>query len=280
MSATTMRTTSATADTHATRRSARPGVMLARAVRAEWTKLWSVNSTAICLLILFAVAVGLGVFLAGASLGSDDPMMVTAREDPIGTSLSGIGTSQFVLVVLGVLIISSEYGTGSIRASLIATPRRLTFLAAKGLVLAGVALAAGLVVSFTSFFAGQAILAREGYGASLGDPHALRMVIGGGLFLMASAMFGFAMGALLRATASGIAAAVAGLLVVPQLAALLPGRVGELVQTYVTTNAGSSLIRTTQAAGELGPWTGYLVFTLWWAVPLLIAAVLMQRRDV
>jgi ABC-2 type transport system permease protein len=252
---------------------------MTNAIRAEWTKLWSIRSTFWTLLALVVVAVGLSALIAAATVSSDHSSM-GARNDPTGTSLSGLGTGQLVIVVLGVMVISTEYITRSIRTSLIATPRRLTFLSAKAIVLAGVALVVGMVTSFGAYVVGQAILATEGINGQISDPGVLRAVIGGGLFLAGSAMFGFALGALLRSTAGGITVAIAGLVVLPQLAGLLPGRAGELVQTYLTSNAGRQVMQVTHLTNDLGPWSGYAVFTLWWLVPLIVAAVLMQRRDV
>ncbi len=56
-----------------------------------------------------------------------------ARFDPISQSLTGINFSQLAIGVLGVLFITGEYGTGMIRSSMAATPKRLPVLWAKGL---------------------------------------------------------------------------------------------------------------------------------------------------
>ena len=70
--------------------------------------------------------------------------------------------------MIGVLIISSEYATGSIRATLAATPSRVSVLAAKAIVLFVATLAVGEACSFVSFFVGQAILRRQN--AASGQP--------------------------------------------------------------------------------------------------------------
>ena len=52
--------------------------------------------------------------------------------DPTLTSLNGIYLAQIAVGTLGVLVISSEYGTGMIRATITAVPQRRAVLAAKG----------------------------------------------------------------------------------------------------------------------------------------------------
>jgi hypothetical protein len=57
------------------------------------------------------------------------------RFDPTSSSLSGLFVAQLTVGILGVLVITSEYATGQIRATLAATPQRLTVLAVGALLL-------------------------------------------------------------------------------------------------------------------------------------------------
>jgi hypothetical protein len=248
----------------------------AGAVRSEWTKLWSLRSTYWALLALVVLTIGLSALVSAATISANP---IVPPDDPTVTSLAGLDPGMLVMIVLGAMFISGEYGTSSIRTSLVAVPRRLTFLGAKTLVLAVVALVAGTVTSFAAFFTGQLILGTEQLNVQLSDPGVLRAVIGGGLLLVGSAMFGFALGALLRSTAAGISVAVGALVVLPQLTRIIPGSLGETIQKYFTSNAGQTIVRVVPVDGQLGPWTGYLVFTLWWVALLTIAAILMTRRD-
>lgn len=177
------------------------------------------------------------------------------------------------------MVISSEYSTGGIRTSLMAVPRRWRLIAGKAIVFAAVALVVGTATSFLSFFAGQAFLAGADLGTSLDQPGVLRAVFGGGLYLLGSGMFGFALGTLLRHTPGGIVAAVGGLLVVPGLTQLLPGAWGDAVSRWFTSNPGQQVAFVQGMPGSVGPWSGYLAFTAWWVVPLLIGLLLLQRRD-
>ena len=85
-----------------------------------------------------------------------------AQFDPVRFSQTGEFISQFVVGVLGALIVTSEYATGSIRTTLATVPRRTTVLAAKGLVVATVIFVVTEVTAFASFFVGQAVLSAHG----------------------------------------------------------------------------------------------------------------------
>jgi ABC-type transport system involved in multi-copper enzyme maturation permease subunit len=258
-----------------------PGATFVRVARSEWTKLFSVRSTFWTLLALVVTTIGFGVL---ASWGTNHGYpQLSAQEkanfDPVSTSLSGLAFGQLAIAVLGVMVISSEYSTGGIRTSLTAVPNRLRLLQAKAVVFTGVALIVGLATSFGAFFAGQPWFSQRGIGAALGDPGVLRAVIGGGLYVAASGLFGLAIGTVLRHTAGGITAAIALLLVVPPLMRLLPGAWGKAVVRYFTSNAGQQISYIHQRDNHLGPWVGFGVYCAWWLVPLVFGAVLLRRRD-
>lgn len=253
----------------------------AHVLRSEWTKLVSVRSTVWTMIIMVGTTVGFSLLISWATEANWAKVEARQRQvfDATSTSLSGLVFGQLAIAVLGVMVISTEYSTGGIRTSLTAVPTRLRLLGAKAVVLAVPSLVVGTLTCFVSFFLGQAFLAKVGIETHLSSPGVLRAVFGGGLYLTATAMFGLALGALLRHTAAGITIAVAALLVVPPFTALLPGTWGDAIQRYFTSNAGQQITAVTQDVNTLSPWNGYAVYTLWWVVILAVAAWLMQRRD-
>jgi ABC-2 type transport system permease protein len=176
-------------------------------------------------------------------------------------------------------VITSEYSTGMIRASLLAVPRRVPMLAAKAVVFAFVVFVVGLVVSFASFFVGQAILGSH-LSISLSQPGVARAVIGADLFLTVLGLFALAVGAIIRHSAGSITAVIGFVLVLAPLAALLPGSIGKHVHAFLPSEAGHSITELHKAHGDiLSPWQGFGVFCAWTAVLLAIAIVLLRRRD-
>jgi ABC-2 type transport system permease protein len=250
-------------------------------LKSEWTKFWSVRSTAWTLLILFVATVGISVLASWGNSISLARMSKVERAqlDVVYISMAGITLGQLAIAVLGALIVTTEYSTGGIKATLIAVPNRMRVLLAKGIILAVVALVVGLITTFVSFYLSMLFWNGKHLEAHLGDPGVLRAVIGGGLYIMASGLFGFALGAVLRHTAGAITAAVGLLLVVPPLMGLLPGTWGDTIQKYFTSNAGSRIASVVDMPNTVSPWIGYLTITIWWVVPLLVGAWLLQTRD-
>ncbi len=259
----------------------RPGGLLL----AEWTKIRSVRSTVWTLLLFVTITVGftaLFVWLTVANWNGPRAAERNARviADPVGFILgAGIGLGQLTICVLGVLVITSEYSSGVIRASLLAVPRRIEMLAAKAVVFVSLLAVVAEIVSFGSFFTGSAIL-HSRVPVSLTGNDVTRAVIGAGLYLSVLGLFALAIGALIRHTAGAISTVIGAVFVLPILSALLPGSWGEHIDAYLPEQAGSLIVRAHQHAGQLlSPWQGFGVFCLWTALLLAAAGYLLVRRD-
>ena len=103
-------------------------------LRSEWRKLWTIRSLWMTLAAAFALTIGLCAYmiLDGTTLGGSN-----AGHIPFGwTGIYPAG--MLVLVVFGVLSVSTEYASGSIRTSLTAAPRRTGLMLAKGAVVTGI----------------------------------------------------------------------------------------------------------------------------------------------
>jgi hypothetical protein len=250
---------------------------LADVLRAELCKLRSVRSTYWALLATLAfnvaVAVALAIFLPSQLSAHERATLDTTR-----VSLGGMHLSQVACGLLGVLVITSEYGTGTIRATFAAVPQRRVVLAAKAVVLAVAVLIAGLLACFAAYLAFDAIAAGS-VRTSLGSPGVLRAVVGGGLYLTALALLGFALGAIIRSGA-GAVATLLGLLFVPTiLVQLLPHSLNQEINGYTPMEAGSAIFSIHRDAGTLAPWAGFGVFCVYVTVAIVTAFLLVDRRD-
>ncbi|MGI8826729.1 MAG: hypothetical protein ACR2JC_13970 [Chloroflexota bacterium] len=174
----------------------------ANILRSQFCKLRSVRSTYWTLVVAVVFNVGLAaleaIILPGHLSARDKATLDTVR-----VSLGGIHLSQIAFGVLGVLVITSEYGTGMIRATLSAVPQRRLMLAAKAIVFAVTALIVGIFASFAAYFIFQAFLSGNSLRSSIGDPGVLRAVTGGGLYLAVLGLFGLGLGAIIRISAGG-----------------------------------------------------------------------------
>ena len=251
----------------------------------EWTKLRSVRSTLWTLVIFVVVSWGLTwlltwLTLRAANAGRHDARASEIFADPVAFILgTGLGLGQLAICVLGVLAISSEYSSGTIRASLLAVPRRQPVLAAKALVFAALVFVIGEAVAFGSFFIGAAVV-HSRFTVSLSQPGVTRAVIGMGLYLTVLGLFALAIGALIRHTAGAVTTVIGLVLVIFNLTGLLPYSWGAHIHAYMPTVAGALITADKQQAGQLlTPWQGFGVFCAWTALLLIAGGILLQRRD-
>jgi len=252
-----------------------------RVVRSEWTKLISLRSTRYALAATLLLAIGIGVLACIVFESRWAHLSAHDRADfhPLSVSLAGVNFAQLSLGVLGVLAITGEYSTGMIRSSLAAVPRRLPVLWGKALVFGATALAISLPATFIVFFVGQAILSGEHINTTIGQPGVFRALVGASLFLTAMGLFGLALGAIVRSTAGGIAALAGIVFVLPPIIGLLPNGVAGSIEPYLPSNAGNALWTINPDPGTLAPWAGFGIFCAYVAIAIVVAAVLLVRRD-
>jgi ABC-2 type transport system permease protein len=247
---------------------------------AEWTKIRSVRSTFWTLIIAVIVVVGFTALITWVTEANWNGPHAAARDvrtitDPTSIIFGvAIYLGQLAIAVLGVLVVTTEYSTGVIRASLLAVPRRYTMLAAKVAVFTIVMLILGEILAFGSFFVGAAIL-HSHVSVSLSGSGVLRATFGAGLYLVTFGLFAMAIGVLLRHTAGSISIAVAVAFVLPDtsfwnhLVGYLPVQAGTQVFTLHPT--GDTVV--------LSAWEGFGVLWIYVVVLFGIGAYLFQRRD-
>lgn len=249
-------------------------------VRSEFTKLRSVRSTYWSLLAVVAAGLAICALAAGSTASHWKELSPTDRAtlDPTALSLAGLFLAQLAMGVLGVLMITSEYATGMIRTTLAAVPQRASVLAAKAIVFAAVAFLVGLVTTFASFFLGHAFLSSHvAYG--LGDPGVLRAVIGGALYLTVLGLLGMGIGALLRHTAGAISTLFALVFVIPIVSNFLPRAWHRVLSKYSPADAGSTILNVRHMPDTLQPWAGFALFCAYALAVLVVAAIVLRRRD-
>jgi ABC-2 type transport system permease protein len=256
-------------------------VTQARVIKSEWIKLRSLRSTLFSFLAAVVIAVGLGTLFTAIRISRWDQLPLAERMhfDPTLVSLRGIFLAQLAIGVLGVLVVTGEYSTGMIRASLSAVPRRFPVLVAKLAVFAAAVFVVMGVASLAAFAIGQAVLSSKHVGASLSTPGAARAVLGAALYLTILGMLAIGLGFLLRNTAGAIATLFGMLLVLPALAEALPSNWAADVSKYLPMNAGTSIMATLRDPSSLSPWAGLGVFALYAIVALAGGLIVLRRRD-
>jgi hypothetical protein len=262
-----------------------PVARFAGLLRAEWTKIRSVRSTVWTLILFVVLTVGLTAGLTAIIVANWNGPRGAVRNapillDPVGFVLgAGIGLGQLTICVLGVLLMTTEYSTGVIRASLLAVPKRLPMLIAKITMFAAMMVVIAEIVSFGCYFVGTLLLHSK-VAVSFSDPGVTRAVVGAGLYLAVLGLFSLGIGLLIRHTAGAIATAIGAVFVLPILTQFLPDSWGHHINAYLPDQAGSVVFAAHANSGQLlSAWEGFGIFCLWTVVLLGVGAYLLQRRD-
>jgi ABC-2 type transport system permease protein len=243
----------------------------AAALVSEWTKIRTLPSAVWSLAALAACVLGIAVFVgATESLQPDDTVL--------GGSLTGAGLALLVGASFGVLVMSREYATGTIRATLAACPRRHTVLAAKAVVAAISMFVVALVACLLAYQVGTLMLSGHGYAPGRPMP----ALLGVAACFSVTGVLGLAVGALLRHSAAAITTMIAII--------LLPSLLGSLLGDWQRWVAGASPLAAMQklsqssdaapdVAGSLAAWPSLWLVCGYAVVALLGAGALLRSRD-
>jgi ABC-2 type transport system permease protein len=257
------------------------GLTFGGSLRSEWIKLRTVRSTIWSYATVIVISLGMAALMSLAlNLGGSE--VPTGRHAAFLAQAGTFGVffSQLVVAVLGVLAISGEYSTGMIRSSLTAVPKRLPMLAAKAVILFLCTFVVGAISTFASALVATPILAGQGITASFADPDLFLPLLGGALYLALVAVFSLGVGAILRSSAGGIAAALGIVLLLPIVLMMIPADWAADVQPYLLSNAGLAIFGLSVFVPiTLEVWQNILVTVAWVVAALAAAAVLLKCRD-
>ena len=258
-------------------------------MRSEWTKLRTVRSTMWTLGMTVLVGVAASAIAAAVTRAHWATMSASGRAGfhPVDATLLGVYFGGMLLLgILGILVMSSEYATGTIRATFAAAPRRPMVFAAKILVFGAVAFVISEVAAFLSFFVGQALLSSPAAHATLSSPGALRAIVGVGLFLCVVGLFALGVALVIRHTAGAIVAYVGVVLILPTLVSVFPSSLQNQILRFLPSEIGSVMVNSTganpvalDASHAFGLWVGFFILCGYTVLLLAVGTVLLVRRD-
>jgi ABC-2 type transport system permease protein len=173
---------------------------------------------------------------------------------------------------------TSEYTSGTSRATFAAAPRRPRVLAAKAAVVGAVALITGEAAAFLSFFAGCMTLGHGITAPALSQPGVLRAIVLTGASLSLIGLLGLGLGAIIRHTAAAITVVV-GIVCVggPLNLAIRP-----YLPIYIVSHSLSAttpLCRPGAASCWLSAWSGLGMLAVYAAIAMVLGALILARRD-
>ncbi|MDX2645222.1 ABC transporter permease subunit [Streptomyces sp. PA03-1a] len=267
---------------------------LGHALKSEWTKIRTVRSTLWTLGVMLLLILGINLLVVG--LGSTENV-----SDPVlGFGLFGVLLGQLCVMTLGVLVISSEYGTGMIRTTLTACPQRGRVLTAKAIVffaltftVTTVACALTALMNYATFggrsvgddtYVGARLVIEDGLTTASGTQW-LGATVGVGLYVALLGLLSLAVGALLRHSAGAITTMM-GVVLLPLIIAIFMQsdslrKVQEKLIEYSSPNAIASLYQMPMLengdADGVRQLIGLAIIT---AVALGAAYAALAKRDV
>ena len=257
---------------------------------SEWIKLTSLRSTVWCYGIILLINLGLGLLLAASFQQREDHTAALDQGYWMQAATIGIAFSQLVVAVLGALVITGEYGTGMIRSTLTAVPKRVPALISKALVFGMVTFVVSLVSIVGSALLAALILSGKGLDLDPTDGRAIGALIGGAGFLTLVGLIALFLGTIVRNSAAGISAVLGLIFVAPIVlqifAAVTRASWVQNVFEFLPSSAGSRLYGYAATPAPkipdvivLDPGQGLLVLLAWVVVFASIATTLLKRRD-
>jgi ABC-2 type transport system permease protein len=248
---------------------------------AEWTKFRSVRSTPVLAVAVIVTSAAFGWLFGNA--GALAYLRATPQEQlefvPLHAGTRGILLIQLLVAGLGVLVATTEYNFGTMRASVAAVGRRERLPAAKSVLVVLVTLLVGLLAAPAMFLTSQLALTAGGAPRTwFGDPSVTRFLLLTPVVLALLALFGLALGFLLRSTTAAVNVSTAFLLF-PVLSDIAPEAVQDFATTYWPNAAGFQAMAMMDAS-SLGLWGGLGLLLAFVAAMLTATLVRFRTRDV
>jgi ABC-2 type transport system permease protein len=186
---------------------------LGHALRSEWTKIRTVRSTMWTLGVMLVMVIGIGLLIVAAMSGQRMSGFPT-----LGAGFFGVLLGSLCVVTLGVLVISSEYGTGMIRTTMTACPNRVRVLTGKAIVFFLVAFVLTTAACSLMAVIDSGMLNGTGAQAPTGSDWT-RATLGIGLYVALLGLLALAVGTMLRHSAGAITTML-GVVLLPLILAL------------------------------------------------------------
>jgi ABC-2 type transport system permease protein len=264
-----------------------PLAVRAEAVKASTTWAW----WGLLLIALGLVGLNVGLFAAlapadaaGAEVFPLPP--VTTAEGQLAVVGGGFQAGYLLAAVLGTLIATSDFRSGTIAPTFLAVPRRGRVAVAKAVVTAGFGVVYGVAIQLASLALTALVLAVRGIDL-VGLDELARPLLLGVLGITVWALIGVAFGLLVRQQVVALVSLVLVVFLLDPLAGFILTGVGEVggvdleaVGAYLLTNASTALVEGFTGSELLPWWGGLLVLLAWAAVLGVLGWRTTLRRDV
>lgn len=245
---------------------------MSRALAAELFKLrttrtsWGVTLGSLALVVTISTI---------AALAGD-----FAPDDQAVELLEISGLVQFFALVLGILIVATEFRHGTITPSLLAVPNRVRLVLAKLLASLGAGALLGLVATTVCAAIILPVLsARDVDIIDTNSTAVIELIAGNAVASALFAAIGVGLGALVRNQVGAIIGALGWIFLVEPLLGIIPG-FDDVIAKWFPSGAANAAAGTASADDALGQIPASLLLAAYAAAFVAAGIVMIRRRDV
>ncbi|WP_250009605.1 ABC transporter permease [Actinoplanes sp. M2I2] len=248
--------------------------VLRAAIGAEWIKLWTTRTVWWSLAAaLVLMAAGAAQYALYAENGDLDATVLRDGRVPAGNvAVLALSFAQLAFVALAMLAMTSEYSTGTMRATLTWVPSRVKLLLAKSAVVAAVTFVAGAVAGIVGGLIAKPLLGDLGEAGGI-PPTALRI----GAYLALLGVFAVGLGAALRGPVVTLVVLLMLIVVLPPLLQVPDVAVLNGIADALPGVAGNHFL-----LGDSDPYApglGLLIVAVWAVGGFVLGCRELDRRD-
>jgi ABC-2 type transport system permease protein len=252
-------------------------------VASEWGKLRTVRSSWVVLLaIAAAIALGTVIVVAMVADFDDSSAAEQARFEAADMAVVMLPVVQLAVAALAALAVTTEYGTGMMRTTLVTVPRRRVLYGAKLAVIAGTTLVLGELAAALMYLCSW--LPAHGRAANLAPwasvTDGIPEVLANGLSVAVIGVMALGIGTAVRSTAGALVTMTMLLFVLPIVALLLPGAVGPWLYAVSPMNLGPELAGVaSDGDGAMSPGLAAGAMAFYVVVSVVAGWLMLSKRD-
>jgi ABC-2 type transport system permease protein len=245
---------------------------VSRAIAAELFKLrttrtsWGVTLGSLALVVIISLI---------AALAGD-----FSTDEPPGTDLMEIsGIVQVFALILGILVVATEFRHGTITPSLLAVPDRVRLVLAKLIASLAAGALLGLVASALCAAIVLPLLSSRGIDTGTDASEVLELIAGNTAASALYAAIGVGLGALIRNQVGAIIGALGWIFLIEPLLTLIPG-FEDVITRWFPTGAANALAGTASSSDALDQLPAGLLLAAYAAIFVAAGAYVLRARDV
>lgn len=251
-------------------------------INAEFIKFFTLKPGPIATAVLGAFIVLAGLLSSLSLLSPSGNQNPNAEPITTVTEVRFVDTvlwMAIVFAVVAVLFATTEFSSGLIQLSFLATPKRVPVVLAKSIVLGVLGFLVGAIASALAMFVPVAVLYASDVTYTIDLPEVGMLAAASGLFMALIGVVSLAFGLLVKNAIVGIAVPVLLFSILPSVLESIGNDVVTTIVGYLPSVAGRVILTTFSNPAGLGAWPGMAVLGGWAVGMVALASIVLRQRD-